>query len=308
MSRYEDAAIRLHRDRADTGRAYHRIYAARSTAPSITLHINDELVTVLTERPGSEIVLTLEDPDPRVVTDEFIARVYIPGWTGYDELGHYATVAVYVQGVMPSVTLVQEGAPNEAVELLREQWDSTFKYELSQDHGVGQWINNVSILNGGLASHQVIAALYKKGVALPWFSIIIALLTFFGSKKNGASNTKALLTAGLAGAGSYYVTHETEWGRANLGALDGVVPTGAVPLEGAGGAVVDANGNPVRVGVNPTGETSVAGEVGGVLKSWGGTGTAAVIGTTAAATSGFFSSPAFKWILGGGIALLILSR
>lgn len=148
---------------------------------------------------------------------------------------------------------------------------------------------------------------------MAWLTILMALLSFFGAKKNGASNTKALLTAGLVGAGSYYVTHNTDWGRANLGALDGVVPVGSTPLlDTAGNPAVDADGRPVYVdgptadGGAASSDTSMVGTVGKVLTSWGGTGTAAVLGTAAAATSGFFGSSAFKWILGGAVALLIL--
>jgi len=142
---------------------------------------------------------------------------------------------------------------------------------------------------------------------MPWLSILLALLTFFTSKASGASNTKALVTAGLAGAGSYYVTHETDWGKANLGQLDGVIITDA----SANSPIVDSNGNPV---LDESGTTMVAPIIDGVgsnitdvLKSWGGAGTAAVIGTTAAASNGLFSSANLPWLL-GGIALLLVMK
>lgn len=107
---------------------------------------------------------------------------------------------------------------------------------------------------------------------MPWLSIVLVLLSFFMSKKGGASNEKAMVTAGLVGAGSYLVTHETDWGSANLGDLDGVT---SVPR-------VDATGSPV---LDSTG-SQIIDTTGKVLSSWGGTGTAAVIGTTALATGG----------------------
>lgn len=157
---------------------------------------------------------------------------------------------------------------------------------------------------------------------MPWLSIILALLTFFISKRNGASNTKALLTAGLTGAGSYYVTHETDWGKANLGALDGVPVGGTEPLKDANGnVIVSPTGAPVvgpaitppttttpGGGVVPvqTGTGSgIVSTVGDVLKSWGGTGTAAVVGTTAVASSDSLKKY-IPWIIGGGLALLFL--
>lgn len=157
---------------------------------------------------------------------------------------------------------------------------------------------------------------------IPWLSIILALLGFFLSKRNGASNTKALLTAGLAGAGSYYVTHETDWGKANLGALDGVEQPLTEPLLDVNGNVITGpTGNPVvgptvgsAVTTTPTGAivpvsqgtgSGVVSTVGDVLKSWGGTGTAAVVGTTAVASSDNLQKY-IPWILGSALALLLL--
>lgn len=146
---------------------------------------------------------------------------------------------------------------------------------------------------------------------MPWLSIILALLSYFISKKSGASDSKALLTAGLAGAGSYYVTHETDWGKANLGSLDGVVTgTGTTLKTGEGTEVTDpATGAVIKTAVPVPGTTtSSAGGTGvtDVLKSWGATGTAAVIGTTALATN----SDLQKWILPAAIfgGLLLLMR
>lgn len=133
---------------------------------------------------------------------------------------------------------------------------------------------------------------------MPWLTIIIALLSFFASKASGASNTKALLTAGLTGAASYYVTHETDWGKANLGSLDGLdVPgTGPEQKDADGNPIVKDGGGLVKKVVDGTFDT---------LKSWGGTGTAAVIGTTAAASNGLFSSKYIPWLLGLGAIFLL---
>lgn len=109
---------------------------------------------------------------------------------------------------------------------------------------------------------------------MPWLTIFITILTFFlagGQKKE--NRTRALVAAGLAGAGSYYVTHDTDWGSRNLGEFDGVVP----PI--TGGDIknpADPQGPKIPA---PTGQGS---SLWSVLQSWGPGGTAAVVGTGAA--------------------------
>lgn len=140
-------------------------------------------------------------------------------------------------------------------------------------------------------------------IDMPWATIITALLSFFLMKRNGASNTKAAVVAGLAGAGTYYVSHETDWGRANLGALDGVPPEGGSATDVDGQPVVGEDGRPIVTGGN-TGGTSFW----DVLRGWGGTGTAAVIGTGAAAAgTGVFNNKYIPWIL-GGVALILIMK
>lgn len=140
-------------------------------------------------------------------------------------------------------------------------------------------------------------------MAIPWISIITALLSFFLSKRSGASNTKAALVAGLAGTGAYYVTHNTDWGRANLGDLDGVPQDGGTVSDVDGSPAVDENRKPIVTGGNSNGTSFWD-----VLRGWGATGTAAVIGTTgAAAGTGVFSNKYVPWIL-GGVALVLLMR
>lgn len=131
---------------------------------------------------------------------------------------------------------------------------------------------------------------------MEWLTIIMTLASFFLSKKSGASNTKAALTAGLVGAGTYYVSHETEWGKANLGALDGVTPSTGTETT----TKEPATGTTIKVPTN-TSTGAAAGGLAGVLGSWGATGTAAVIGSAGAATgSGIFSS---KWFWPAAIGL-----
>lgn len=144
---------------------------------------------------------------------------------------------------------------------------------------------------------------------MPWLSLILALLTFLAASKSDPKNkSKALLAGAAVGLGSYSVTHGTDWGQANLGELDGLVGVDTPPS-------LDANGDPVIPGytttTSPDGtvvRTPVPGfvnEAGSVLRSWGGTGTAAVVGTTDLAARGTLSKY-FPLILMAGAAFLIL--
>lgn len=143
-----------------------------------------------------------------------------------------------------------------------------------------------------------------KGDTMPWLSIIMALLTFFTTKKSGASNTTAALAAGLVGAGTYYTTHETEWGKKNLGALDGVNLSAGVKPPTTVPVADNATGGGV---VLPSDKSGSSTGVFDVLKTWGATGTAAVIGTGAAATgSGVFDNKYVVWGVIGLAALFIL--
>lgn len=142
---------------------------------------------------------------------------------------------------------------------------------------------------------------------MPWLTIITMLLSFFATKANGASNTKALVTAGLAGAGTYAITHETDWGKANLGSLDGVDAStaGAARISSEDDQPVkDAAGNVITVPSDGKGSV-----VADVLKSWGGVGSAAVLGVGAtAAGGGIFSKENLPLLLGGGLILLFLLK
>lgn len=146
---------------------------------------------------------------------------------------------------------------------------------------------------------------------MPWLSIILGLLAFLSAKSNNPGNkSKALLAGVAAGAGTYAVTHNTDWGSSNLGSLDGL----AAPKE----PVLDADGKVVPEGytrrVAPDGTVSYVAppgfvnELGQTLRSWGGTGTAAVLGTAALATSPSTLSKVLPWALGGLALFLLLSK
>lgn len=139
-----------------------------------------------------------------------------------------------------------------------------------------------------------------------WLTLILMLLSYFTSSKGTSEErTNALFKAGLVGVAANYATG-TDWGKANLPGLDAVfsggtgkqtvngveyvVPNGATLAKDANGNVIlDSEGKPTYITTNADGTTSLVSTVGEVLKSWGGGGTAAVIGTTAAASGAFGS-------------------
>lgn len=148
-------------------------------------------------------------------------------------------------------------------------------------------------------------------------SLIMAVVSAFAAKKSGASDAEALAAGAIGGLGTYYVATETEWGKSVIGDLDGTTAEVIDPATGA--AVTNEDGS---VATAPVGATVVKDEAGNikydslgnamfslggkvvstsgdVLKSWGATGTAAVIGTAALASSGDTK----KYLLWGGLAL-----
>lgn len=157
-------------------------------------------------------------------------------------------------------------------------------------------------------------------------SLIVGLISAFASKKKeGTSNTKAALIGAAAAAGTYYVATETQFGQSAVSALEetfGVSSAATVTQTAPDGtsvqvtpapavSTVTAPGAPARISV-PSGSSSSNSTLGAmttatadVLKSWGGVGTAAVIGTTAAATTSKFSQY-LPWLAGGLLILLIM--
>lgn len=145
-------------------------------------------------------------------------------------------------------------------------------------------------------------------MAIPWVSIIMFLLSFFLTKSKTGSNSKAVLAAALVGGATYAYTHSDFAAGSSLAEYDGV-ENGATPLLNADSTPAkDANGQPILTAGPATvgSDGGLISNAAGVLKSWGATGTASVIGTTAIATSSSLQKYLPLILIGG--AVLILSR
>lgn len=134
---------------------------------------------------------------------------------------------------------------------------------------------------------------------MPWTSIIVWLISFLVSKSSGASNGKAALIATGAGLASYYTIDPANKDNI-LGVTFGdskTVPGNPTVTSGSNGAVD---------GLASIGKTVVS-TAGDTLKSWGPTGTLAVVAGTQA-TSSIDWEKYFPWILGGFGLWLLTSR
>lgn len=121
------------------------------------------------------------------------------------------------------------------------------------------------------------------------------LLSYLTAKRAGGTDTQALLAAGLVGAGTYYATTSTDWGKANLQPLeDSLTAEPKVVLDSKGNPVLDANGNPLI-----SDKTNLF----DLFKSWGATGTATVIGAAGVATGAIPKSVIY---IGAGLLALVL--
>lgn len=155
---------------------------------------------------------------------------------------------------------------------------------------------------------------------LPYIPIIVALIGYFAAKKSGAKTATAAAVGAAAGLGTYYVATETDWGKslfadANGSWVKAVDEKGAVITDAKGRevyvpagekAVVNSDGKPV-VAADGTWFTKTLDSTASVLKSWGGAGTAAVIGTATVASSSS-RDKYLPWLLIGGVALLIMKK
>lgn len=139
---------------------------------------------------------------------------------------------------------------------------------------------------------------------MPWITILLFVLSFLTAKRNGATDGQAVLGAALVGGATYAVTHSDFAAGTALAEMDGV-QTATQLLDANGAPVTDSSGRPITL---PSGATidntgKIISTTGEVLKSWGGTGTAAVVGSVALA-NGAFDKYLPLILLGAGFLVL----
>lgn len=99
------------------------------------------------------------------------------------------------------------------------EYDDSMKLELDDRNnviGTGNYINALYALSPTATVDAYVARfgpLQKRGTNGMWLTLIVMLVSFLMTKSSTGDNKKALMAAGLAGAGTAYVTSSTEWGR-----------------------------------------------------------------------------------------------
>lgn len=135
-------------------------------------------------------------------------------------------------------------------------------------------------------------------------ALIMALISYFtAKKKGGASNTQAAMIAAAAGMGTYYVASETEWGQSAVSSIEGTLGL-SDPTTNPDNYDCTIKEDGTKVYTPKAGTNSTSTNAWDVLKTWGATGTSAVIGTTALSTSSTLQKY-LPWLLVGA-AIFIL--
>lgn len=138
---------------------------------------------------------------------------------------------------------------------------------------------------------------------MPWMSIVVWLVSFLVSKSSGASNAKAALVATGAGLATYYLADPSNQDNV-FGVRFGSDSDPGTDNPGVDGDPRTESGPAVKAPSPSIGQTVVS-EAGGVLKSWGPTGTLGVVAGTTALTK-----DSKKWLpwIGLGFFVLLLTR
>lgn len=145
---------------------------------------------------------------------------------------------------------------------------------------------------------------------MPWLTIVMWVLSYLVAKAKGASTAEAALLATGVAAATYFLAEPTnEDNLLGLGQEKGSVGSaktdaGSVDetTSATGGLTANSKNSTAGSAASTVGSVLSTGitTVGSTLKSWGAAGTAGVIATTAAVSSGGTQ----KWILYGGVALV----
>lgn len=137
---------------------------------------------------------------------------------------------------------------------------------------------------------------------MPWESIIMALLSFLLSKSQGASTGKAAAIGAAVGLGTYYLADPANPDNL-LGFGDAAKTTPGSTSDDEGGQA-PANGGGTAGAIGGVIKTGIS-EVGSTVRSWGPTGTLAVVAGKSALSSSSAKSW-LPWVIGGAALFLLL--
>lgn len=133
-----------------------------------------------------------------------------------------------------------------------------------------------------------------------WITILIALLSYFGTKRaTGGDKKKAAIGALIGGMGSAYAVSSTEWGANKATAFNSALGFTSDPLlqqqVAANTAAAVAGGTPTSTATTVPGTS-----VWDTVKSWAGSGAGYLAAGAAGAVAG---SALPTWLPAAGIAL-----
>lgn len=253
----------------------------------------------------------------RVVSEDRVGRLYLPGWT--DPADPTVWTYIYVSTSLTQPFSEGLGAPKL---VSRTEFDESVPHYYSKEGAIGDaWLGNVHVLAIGDQSENVLISEFgrKGGNSLMWLSLLITLLSFIASKASGSSTKKALGHALVAGAATHLVTTQTEWGQDLSRSFDNFIgvsnedETTVRPTPETEDVVVgrDGDGNDIietRPIFKPVGGNSNGSITGSLVDVWNGMSPAgkALTGGAAVYTASSFLKKYGLWILGGVGAYLLL--
>lgn len=240
----------------------------------------------------------------RVATEGGVARIYLPGWITRDGESTSNTIIVVSD---EHISVHGLGVPESDT---TETFDPEYPYVYTGTTGVGEWVARAQILAIGTPADAELQRLFRKdGNDKMWISLIIALVTYLASSKSSPEDKKsALLNAGLAGAGTAFVTSQTDWGKDVNSTFNGYVGlddswTGFSGEDAEPGDKNGKNGKgkekvPGSVTVPTTGNGSggSGGSIFSTLPSWAGPAAGGV-----AVGASLSKIPKWVWLVGGGL-------
>lgn len=227
----------------------------------------------------------------RVASNGTVARIYLPGWVTRNGEEVSSTVIV-VSDVDVSVDGLGDVESDTT-----EVFDPEYPYVYTGATGVGEWVARAQVIAIGTAADAELQRSFRKdNTDKMWISLIIALVTYLASSKsNPEDKKKALLNAGLAGAGTAFVTSQTDWGKDVNSTFNGYVGLDDSWTGFSGeGAGPDDGKVPGRI--TPPVSSGSGGSIFSSLPSWAGPAAGGV-----AVGAALSDVPTWVWLVGGGL-------